>query len=297
MTDEFALLGDAARAVGAAGPLPSVRRASAGGVSGLVWGAAPGLTFLHGAALNAHTWDATVLRLGRPALALDLPGHGESDWREDFDYAPRTTAPAVVAAIEGLAAGSGAGERPAVLPQVLVGQSLGGLTALAVAELRPDLVRALVLVDVSPGVREQDVQQVRSFLAGPLVFESRAQVAELAVAAGIAEPGPALDQGVLFNTRVRDDGSVVFKHHFGSPPAGAAGPAPVDHASLWPVLETATAPVLLVRATNGYLPDDVVAEFARRVPHARIVDVDSVHNVQEQRPVELAAAIEEFIGQ
>jgi len=38
----------------------------------------PEVTLLHGAGLNAHTWDRTVLALGRPALAIDLPGHGDS---------------------------------------------------------------------------------------------------------------------------------------------------------------------------------------------------------------------------
>ncbi|MEV6923661.1 alpha/beta hydrolase [Dactylosporangium sp. NPDC051485] len=289
MVDEFGLLAETARDVCFTGLLPRLRRAEVatpdGRVSALVWGEAPEVTFLHGAALNAHTWDATVLPLQRPALALDLPGHGDSAWRDDFDYAPRTIAAAVAAVIDALAAGR---------PQVLVGQSLGGLTALAVAGQRPDLVRGLVLVDVSPGIRAQDAQQVRSFLAGELVFESRAQIAELAIAAGIAGPGPSLDRGVFHNTRVREDGSVVFKHHFGSPPPGAAGQVPADYTDLWPVLETAEVPVLLVRAASGYLPADVVAEFAARAPRARIVDIDSRHNVQEHRPAELAALIGQF---
>ncbi|MFF5235303.1 alpha/beta fold hydrolase [Dactylosporangium sp. NPDC000521] len=271
MSDEFA-------------SMDGVRRVTAGPVSALLWGEAPGFTFLHGAALNAHTWDATVRHLGQSALVLDLPGHGDSAWRDDFDYAPVTIAPAVAAAVDALTGGR---------PQVLVGQSLGGLTALAVAALRPDLLRALVLVDVSPGIRERDAQQVRSFLAGPLVFESREEIARLAAAVGIAEPGPALDRGVWFNTRVREDGSVVLKHHFGSPPPGTRPPA-VDHAHLWPALEGLTVPVLLVRATGGYLPDDVVAEFAAHSPAARIVDVDARHNVQEHRPEILAKLIAEF---
>ncbi|WP_271189242.1 alpha/beta fold hydrolase [Dactylosporangium matsuzakiense] len=291
MTNEFALLAETARDVCYTGLLPRVRRAEVatldGRVSALVWGDGPEVTFLHGAALNAHTWDSTILPLRRPALAIDLPGHGDSEWRADFHYAPRTIAPAVAAAVETLAADR---------PQVLVGQSLGGLLAVAVAGLRPDLVAGLVLVDVSPGLRPEDAQQVRSFLSGPLVFESRAQVAELAVAAGIAGPGPALDRGVLFNTRVRADGKVIFKHHFGSPPAGAAAPGRPRYADLWAVLEAATVPVLLIRATHGYLPPDVVAEFAARVPKARIEEVDSRHNVQEHRPVELAGLIAAFMA-
>ena len=53
-------------------------------VSALRWGSgAPEVVFVHGGAQNAHTWDTVALALGRPALAIDLPGHGHSDWRVD----------------------------------------------------------------------------------------------------------------------------------------------------------------------------------------------------------------------
>src|SRR5271167_1147636 len=49
-------------------------------LSYLRWGEGePELVFLHGGAQNAHTWDTVVLALGRPAVAVDLPGHGHSD--------------------------------------------------------------------------------------------------------------------------------------------------------------------------------------------------------------------------
>ena len=49
-------------------------------LSALVWGDAdPELVFLHGGAQNAHTWDTVAMALGRPLVALDLPGHGHSD--------------------------------------------------------------------------------------------------------------------------------------------------------------------------------------------------------------------------
>jgi len=46
----------------------------------LRWGTGdPELVLLHGGAQNAHTYDTVALALGRPLLALDLPGHGHSD--------------------------------------------------------------------------------------------------------------------------------------------------------------------------------------------------------------------------
>src|SRR5205807_2598027 len=58
-------------------------------VSGLVWGTGdPEIVLLHGGAQNAHTWDTVALALRRPLVAVDLPGHGRSDWRDDHEYWP-----------------------------------------------------------------------------------------------------------------------------------------------------------------------------------------------------------------
>jgi len=289
---EFDLLVEEAAALGMAGGVPSVERVDvpladpAGAhVSALLWARDPRVTFLHGAGLNAHTWDGTILSLGQPAIAVDLPGHGESSWRDDFDYAARTNASAVAAALDAIAPG---------VPQVVVGHSLGGLTAIALLESRPELIERLILVDASPGLRAEDAQQVLAFLGGPMVFESREQIVEFAIAAGIGADREALMRGVILNTRIREDGAVVFKHHFGSAPPGAS--LDLDFTSLWPALERSEVPTLLVRASDGFLPPDVVDEFRTRVPRAEVIEVTSGHTVQEQVPLELAAIITRAIG-
>ena len=50
------------------------------------------MVFLHGGGQNAHTWDTVIVGLGEPALAIDLPGHGRSAWREDGVYGPKRNA-------------------------------------------------------------------------------------------------------------------------------------------------------------------------------------------------------------
>jgi pimeloyl-ACP methyl ester carboxylesterase len=83
--DEFGLFGENAAEYGL--PFdrpPTVRRAFAsvpGGrrLSALVWQQGePELVLLHGGAQNAHTWDTVAMALGRPLVAIDLPGHGHS---------------------------------------------------------------------------------------------------------------------------------------------------------------------------------------------------------------------------
>ena len=96
-------------------------------VSALRWGSGPPeLVLLHGGAQNAHTWDTVCLALDRPLVAIDLPGHGHSAHRDDHAYWPRENAAAVEVAIRALAPDA----------RLVVGMSLGGLTALALAGAR-----------------------------------------------------------------------------------------------------------------------------------------------------------------
>lgn len=90
--NEFALLQEQALELGLLWDRPpAVRREflevpSGRRLSALVWGhRPPELVLLHGGAQNAHTWDSVALLLGRPLMAIDLPGHGHSDWRLDRD--------------------------------------------------------------------------------------------------------------------------------------------------------------------------------------------------------------------
>ncbi len=140
-----------------------VDRASGRAVSALLWGVAPPeIVFVHGGAQNAHTWDTVALALGRSALAVDLPGHGHSGWRDDLAYSPVTNAEDIAIAIEHLASDAA----------VVVGMSLGGLTSIALAARRPDLVRRLMLVDVTPGVDRGKAKAIIDFVNGPQTFPS-----------------------------------------------------------------------------------------------------------------------------
>jgi pimeloyl-ACP methyl ester carboxylesterase len=110
--------------------------------------------FMHGGGQSRSAWRGAARRLAREgyrAITVDLRGHGESDWAPDGNYSfGRYTAD-----IEALIAWLGA-------PAVLVGASLGGHAALMAASGRPDLVRALVLADVTPWVDEDYADGIRA---------------------------------------------------------------------------------------------------------------------------------------
>src|SRR5512138_431082 len=149
--DEFSMFHENAEEFGLPwdGP-PTVRREAVEvgpgrRLSALVWGTEPPeLVFLHGGAQNAHTWDTVALALDRPLVAIDLPGHGHSDGGHGNALDPASNAVDVAMAVRALAPEA----------RAVVGMSLGGATALALAAHAPDLVRRLVLVDITPGVDE-----------------------------------------------------------------------------------------------------------------------------------------------
>ncbi|EZP25980.1 alpha/beta fold hydrolase [Microbacterium oleivorans] len=301
--DEFSSLPAQADAIGV--PVPPVRRvthrlADGRTVSALRYGdpAAPvEVTFLHGAGLNAHTWDTTVLHAGLAALVVDLPGHGDSAWRDDAQYTGRTLAADVEPAIREWADGRA---------QVLVGHSLGGLTAASLAARHPELVRELVLVDISPGIDPNGAaSSIRAFFAGPTDWASREELVDRALSFGLGGSREAATRGVSLNSRVRPDGRVEWKHHFAhlanrlaSDPEAAAAVddaqrtgAGILSAAGWDDLAAVAAPVTLVTGTRGFLTAGDREEFLRRLPDARHIELDSAHNVQEERPAELARAV------
>jgi pimeloyl-ACP methyl ester carboxylesterase len=307
-TDEFSFLTEQAADFGIDGPIPPVERVAVvledgRTISALRYGNTPPVvTFLHGAGLNAHTWDTTILALGLPALSIDLPGHGDSSWRPDAAYTGRLLAPDVARAMQEWT------DRP----QLLVGQSLGALTAAAVAASRPDLVRELVVIDITPGVDPNaGPTQIREFFAGPTDWATRDEMVDRALAFGLGGSRKAAERGVFLNSRQRADGRFEWKHHFAHLAAAAANasadsPAPsapspdavagVLSASGWDDLVAVTAPVTLIRGDHGYVTDADAAEFQDRLPQASLEVVPSGHNVQEELPVALGARLRTLSG-
>jgi pimeloyl-ACP methyl ester carboxylesterase len=288
--DEFAYFQENADEVGLpwSGP-PEVRRievsvAGSRAVSALRWGSDPiEIVLFHGTAQNAHTWDTVLLALGRPALAVDLPGHGHSGWRDDFGYRPHQMADDVAVAVEELVDE----------PILLVGMSLGGATANSLAAQRPDLVRRVVAVDITPNPKAEDAKEIRDFIAGPQTFPSFAEILDRTVQFNPTRSVSSLRRGIVHNASRNPDGSWQWRYDR----RDRSGMPQVESPDAWDELARIAVPYLLVRggAKGTMVRDEGVDELRRRLPGAEVVTVDGAgHSIQGDKPLELARLIEEF---
>ena len=261
---------------------PSGRRLSA-----LLWGAAaPEIVLLHGGAQNAHTWDTVALELGIALAAIDLPGHGHSDHRDDGPFSPRANAIDVAIAIRALAPDA----------RMVVGMSLGGLTSIALTAHAPELVRRLALVDVTPGVDRDKAAPIAQFISGPESFESFDEILARTIEFNPTRSESSLRRGVLHNAVARDDGRWIWRYQH--PGMAENADIPADFATLWDDVDRIAVPVMLVRgaATGTVVDDDDEAELRRRQPSARVELVDGAgHSIQGDQPVVLAALLAEFL--
>jgi len=276
--DEFALLPENAAQIGASKILP-VQRLDAGEISLLKWGTdKPDVVFLHGGGQNAHTWDTVILGLGLPALAIDLPGHGRSAWREDGDYGPKLNAETLRPVLR----------EHAPEARLVVGMSLGGLTALRIASTEPALVPELVLVDVTPSAPERHEQMTKAQLGavalvqGDRTFPSFSAMLDVTVAASPHRDRNSLRRGVFHNSKQLDDGTWTWRYDSFRKGDGFEG--------LWDDVPAITMPTTLVRgATSFFVNDDDAAAFAAGAPGFRRTHVvpDAGHSVQGDQPAAL----------
>ena len=207
--DEFGLFHENAEEYGLPfdGP-PAVRRdfvdvGEGRKLSALVWGTGdPELVLLHGGGQNAHTWDTVAMASGRPLVAIDLPGHGHSDRGRVSSVAAETNAEDVAKVIRRLAPNA----------RGVVGMSLGGLTTLALAAHAPELVRAVVLVDVTPGVNQEKAKMIGDFLNGPVTFADFDEILARTIKYNPTRSVSSLRRGILHNAEQLDDGSWVWRH-------------------------------------------------------------------------------------
>jgi pimeloyl-ACP methyl ester carboxylesterase len=225
------------------------------------------VVLFHGGGQTRHSWDRTAERLaaaGATAVTLDARGHGDSDWHPGRDYS-----------IDGFVGDLLAFVATLERTPVLVGASLGGITALVAAGEHPGLARGLVLVDVVVAVERAGVERIRTFLTAH--HDGFASLEDVAAAIEAYNPvrrrSRNLD-GLRKNVRQRADGRWYW--HW-DPSFISNDDEPqrrVDRRRLRRAAEALTIPTLIVRGLQSDVVSDAgLADMRRLVPHAQIVEV------------------------
>jgi pimeloyl-ACP methyl ester carboxylesterase len=260
-------------------------------ISAIVWGDAPAeAVLLHGGAQNAHTWDTVALAMPRPLIAVDLPGHGRSDWRDDGNYSVATMADDVAATIRALA--------PAAT--TLIGIGLGAPVGLLAADrLGPSIAR-LVLIDSASGVRtaatpdapapSQAAERVAAFTAHHH-FATLDEMIERTLAYSPGRVSRAVRRGVQHNAKQQGDGSWSWRWD-----PRQRGERDYAFGQTAAALARFAGPILLVRGElSDIVTDDLASAFAAVHPDTQLITMTGAgHAVQGDRPVELAQVLLAF---
>jgi pimeloyl-ACP methyl ester carboxylesterase len=234
---------------------------------------------LHGATSHAWTWAQFAAELG-PAtgcLAIDLRGHGDSQWSAALDYATDSHASDLEIVLD-----SGG-----VKAATVVGSSWGGLIGLALAVRRPDLVDRLVMVDIGPA----SASSPDDVPPRPMEFLSQVELLDFERSRFPRAERAAVEALACTGTRPGPSGRLVWKHdpHFTQRWSFRAE----DH---WATLALLRQPLLVVKAIDSpVLSEETAARMAGEAADARVEHIpDAGHVVQVDNPRALAGAIRMF---
>lgn len=257
--------------------------------------AAANALFLHGSGLTCHTWDLVCMGLPQlHSVALDLRGHGDSDWSEVLEYRISDHVADVVALGEELA-----GPR-----HLVVGMSLGAMVALGYALAQPDRVQGLVLVDVGPpdGGQQAGAARIRQFLDDGAEFESVEACVEHALRFNPRRDARLLRWTLPQNLRTLPNGKLTWKYDRRHRADPVAARLMTDNArqrnALWRAASQLRMPVLFIRgAASDVTTEASLRSFVRGRPEWRYAQApDAGHNVQGDNPGFVISAIRQLIS-
>jgi pimeloyl-ACP methyl ester carboxylesterase len=242
-------------------------------------GTGPSVLLLHGLAGYAREWDDTASRLSEDhrVIVPEQRGHGRSE-RSPADVSPEAFVDDAEMWVRELG----------LAPVAVVGQSLGGLTALLLAAEHPDLVRGIVVIEATPAADPGAPARLRAWLESwPVPFATRRDAADFfggesatanAWAAGLEERQdglwPSFDPDVIVDILAKASGR-----------------------SYWDQWSRITCPALVVRGQSGWMSEDETRRMLEELPNARLAEIqDAGHDVHLDQPDQWHAVLGEFLA-
>ena len=239
------------------------------------------LALLHGLFGAAGNWGTIQKRLAAAhwVIALDLRNHGASGRDAAMDYP--AMAGDVAATLEALGAA----------PAAVLGHSMGGKAAMALALTRPALVRRLIVADIAPVTYPPGLRTyVAAMQAVPLHPGLTRREADAALTPAVPEAG--IRAFLLQNLRLGGEG-----------PQWRLGLAEI--ADAMPVIEgfpdlagRYEGPVLVLRGErSAYVRPEHEPRFRALFPAVEFATVPAAgHWVHAENPAGFLALVEPFLG-
>ncbi len=269
--------------------LPATRYARLRGLR-YAWmesGAGPAVLFLHGFTGSKANWQEVMGRLPcRRLLALDLPGHGES---ETPDHPARCSMEQAAADLDTLCA---ALDLPAL---DVCGYSMGGRLALYFALVYPQRVQRLVLESASPGLESESERSARRL--------ADVRLAEHLEQEGLPSFVEYWEKLPLFASQSRLPLEVRQRLHnqrMQNRPAGLAnslrGMGTGQQPSLWGRLAELQMPVLLLAGELDAKYAAINRRMAQSLPACRLVVApEAGHTLHLEQPETFSQAVRQFL--
>ena len=246
---------------------------------------APAVVMLHGFACSIHWWDQMTPALARDhrVIRFDLLGHGGSE-KPKKGYGMESQARLVAGALD----------RLGVRRAAVVGHSMGGSVATALAEQRPALVESIVILDSPSKSGDAELPFTARMGFVPVLGQAIKRVVpdgmvrdglESAFADGFDVPDRFVEDFRNMTYTSYDDS------HRGSDDYG-------KESGLAERLADQSVPLLVVFGSEDELVDPKSAQGYRTVPSARIIVLDGVgHSPHVERPDATARLINTFLRQ
>ncbi len=237
---------------------------------------------LSGVTGHAWAWHAVAPALtgAGSVLALDMRGHGDSQWSADGAYASEDHAADLAAVTDAVAGGD----------QVdLVGSSWGALIAIAFAAQAPERVRRLAIIDVEASFEQSETD----LFPRPREFASHGEAVAFERTGNPHAPQALLDIVAAGGTRPGPGGTLVPKH---DPYFFERWPFRRD--DVWDRLPALTMPTLLVHAQDSFVRGEVMERMADAIPNATLVHLSAAtHVVAVDNPAGLTEHLVPFLGE
>lgn len=237
------------------------------------------VVFLHGVTSHAWVWQAAIPRLGdRRMIALDLRGHGDSQWSSSNAYTTEDLASDVIAFVRSITAGS----------VDLVGASWGGLVGLNVATRAPELIDSLTMVDIPPSFPGAP-SEVRF---DPPSFTSHGESVAYMRDGSPTMDGALAESVAALGLRPGTKGQLVAKHD-----GFFVKNRPHRAVDYWTDLEALPLPILIIRAEgSAHLSSAVADEMLKATHDGHLATItETGHRISTDNPEALIGVLRGFL--